>query len=168
MQHLIRKEVHQLCSTKYGGSLLRGLSAESLTKFKWKSVTTEIKLRAPVLYKLVQAAITRQKKKPCLSDIGIAIAVILKHRNKFLAQAQGIVSALLYTGHSSKQVSSYKLICNITWSIACECFKVYIHYDGHLHAYNYCYTLYDFGMQECTNAEQILLINMINIIVMFY
>ena len=78
----------------------------------WRTLLKELVQRTPVilykdiLYKLVQAAITRQKKKPCLSDIGIVIAVILKHRNKFLAQAQGIVSALLYTGHSSKQVSS--------------------------------------------------------------
>ena len=36
VQHVVRKEIHQMCSVRYGASLLRNLSTEALTRFRWK------------------------------------------------------------------------------------------------------------------------------------
>ena len=104
VHRIIRREMHQLCSTKYGGSFLRGLSAHAITTFSWKPVVAELKMRAPVLYSLLKAAIVRPRQKVSVSAIGIAASVMLRCRSKFLSQAQGVISVLLYAGHCSKQV----------------------------------------------------------------
>ena len=59
-----------MCSVRYGASLLRNLSTEALTSFRWKPFVMELKVRAPVLYGLIKAAVTRPKTKPGLSSIG--------------------------------------------------------------------------------------------------
>ena len=105
VQHVVRKGIHQMCSVKYGASLLRNLSTEALTSFRWKPFVMELKVRASVLYALIKAAVTRPKMKPGLSSIGIAASVMLECRNKFLCQVQGIVSHLLYAGHCSKSIA---------------------------------------------------------------
>lgn len=104
VSRIIQREVHQLCSTKYGASFLRNLSAVAVTSFSWKPVVAELKKRAPVLYMTLKAALTRPKKRVDVSALGITAAVLLKCRNKFLSQAQAVVSVLLYAGHCSKQV----------------------------------------------------------------
>ena len=50
-----------MCSVRYRASLLRNLSTEALTSFRWKPFVMELKVRAPVLYALIKAAVTRPK-----------------------------------------------------------------------------------------------------------
>lgn len=104
---VVRREVHQLCSTKYEASILRNTSPVALTTFSWRPVIAELKLHAPVLYAVVKAAIGRPKKKVDPSAIGIAAAIMLKFRSRVLSQIQAVTSVLLYAGHCSKQVCIY-------------------------------------------------------------
>ena len=108
---IIRREVHQLCSMKYGASVLRGTSSAALTSFSWRPVVIELKARAPVLYDVLKAVIARPKKSTDASAIGIAAAVMLKARNRFFSFPQAVTSVLLYAGHCSKQVSVSKCVC---------------------------------------------------------
>ena len=106
---IIRREVHQLCSTKYGECVLRNTSSGAVTSFSWIPVVAELKTRAPVLYAVIKAVIAkRQKTTVDPSTIGTGAAIMLKCRNKFLSQAQTVISVLLYAGHCSKQVRVYK------------------------------------------------------------
>ena len=112
---ILKKEAHQLCTTKHGSSILRKTASKDLTLFTWKKIVHELKLCAPVLYKFLKAVIVRKQKgaqKKFLkkqkyrstSSVGIAASIMLKCRNKFLSQAQSVLSVLLYAGHCSKQV----------------------------------------------------------------
>ena len=104
ISHIIQREVHQICSTKYGASCLRNLSQAAVSSFSWKSVVDELRKRTPVLYATLKAALTRPRMRVDVSALGITAAVLLKCRNKFLSQAQAVISVLLYAGHCSKQV----------------------------------------------------------------
>lgn len=102
---IIRREVHKLCSTKHGECILRNTSSAAVTSFSWMPVVTELRTRAPVLYAVIKAIIAKQQKTTVHpSTIGTGAAVMLKCRNTFLAQAQTLISVLLYAGHCSKQV----------------------------------------------------------------
>lgn len=110
---IVRREVHQLCSTKYGASVLRDTTSTSLTHFSWKPFLSELQSRAPTLYAVIKSATEKPRKGLNPSAICVAAALILKSRNKFLSQIQAVISVLLYAGHCSKQVSEYSKVLHL-------------------------------------------------------
>ncbi len=112
LQQQIQKECKQICSRKYGDSVLRlppaklkdFLHSSKLKGFQWREISHELKKKAPTLYGILRAACTKDGEEPNLLLLGMAASVLLKARNKFLCLPQAVVSVLLYAGHCSKMV----------------------------------------------------------------
>lgn len=122
---VIQREVHQLCSIKYGASVLRDTSPAAISTFSWKPFIAELKLHAPCLYAVVKAAIGRPKKTADSSAIGISAAVMLKRRSRVLSQAQAVTSVLLYAGHCSKRVGFFALAVPVMLVMVTTCISYY-------------------------------------------
>lgn len=103
---MLQREVAALCSDKVK-SVLAQKSKESVKNFRGvvSALLDEMKTRAPTLLSLLKWSMKTRKKRP-KTDIVIAMvtSIICKHRKQSACQFQRIVSLILYTGHSSKQV----------------------------------------------------------------
>ena len=109
---LIAKKVRKECaviSSRKHNSYLR-LSVAKLKSFSWESVESELKQHAPTLLSVLKA--TTQSSKGNSKIAGMAAAVLLKGRNKHLCLPQGVISTIMYAGHSSKMVSTG---CSSLW-----------------------------------------------------
>ena len=80
------------------------LSIKELESFTWSSVENELQQHAPTLLSLLKAVSSSKPSRVDLRVVGMAAFVLLKGRNKDLSLLQGIVSAILYSGHCSKMV----------------------------------------------------------------
>lgn len=105
----VEKECSQLCSKK-NPSCLRKTSKEDMLSFSMETLTVEIKDRAPLLYSLLSAAAVNPKSKAknpspqveC-GAIGMAAAICLRNRSKFMIAVQLLITDFLY--HSNWLVS---------------------------------------------------------------
>lgn len=107
---LVRKECQDLCTTTDGlTSVLRNTSPGNLKKFSWKEVLDELERKAPVLYAVLNASVSRFRKqhpkKVSQRSVAFAACILLRQRNKFMCAAQCVISVLLHAGHASKMVS---------------------------------------------------------------
>ena len=110
--HLIAKKITRECkriSSKKNSTLLR-LSLNKVKSFDWKLLRKELKRHTPTLLSVLEAASCNQPSKRNPRIVGMAAAALLKGRNKNLCLLQGVVSTILYAGHSSKKV---KHICMV-------------------------------------------------------
>ena len=72
-----------------------------------KTVMEEMQLRAPTLLSLLKWALkTKRIRQNCNAIIAVIVAIICKNRKSSICLFQRIISLILYTGHSSKQVST--------------------------------------------------------------
>jgi len=110
----LNNECNSLCSTAMP-SMLRQKDAESLTNFSFQALLEEIKSRAHLLYSVIMSvccpkkASERNTQKTVdskLGSIGMAIAILLRCRNKFMSAAHIVNSISLGRGHISKMVST--------------------------------------------------------------
>ena len=102
----VQKEMHTICSRKYGDSVLRLNSIAAVTQFSWKPFLQELKKQAPTLYSFIRSAVAKRQCNTSHFALGMNASILLKHRNKHLALAQAVTSVIMYSGHGSKQVSS--------------------------------------------------------------
>ena len=107
---LVRNECQDLCTTTDGlTSVLRNTSPGNLKKFSWKEVLDELEQKAPVLYAVLNASVSRFRKqhpkKVSQRSVAFAACILLRQRNKFMCAAQCVISVLLHAGHASKMVS---------------------------------------------------------------
>lgn len=101
----IHKEIRTIASTNTQ-SILHCKSKDSIKNFEWRNLQMEFTKYAPVLFRILTAATkTRVHRPNQFTVIGMCFAMILKHRNPKLNLLQKIVSLILYSGHSSKEVS---------------------------------------------------------------
>ena len=103
VNRLVRREVHSMCSRKYGDSVLRLSSLHAITNFSWGSLLRELQLQAPTLYSFLRAVLLKRGCKVHRHSVGMSATMLLKCSNKHLALAQGVISLVMYAGHSSKQ-----------------------------------------------------------------
>ena len=81
------------------------LSTGSMKEFQWKTLIKELCTYAPVLLNILQAAIkTRVPRSNTNAVVCTCAAILLKHRNPKMSLLQKIISLILYSGHTSKQV----------------------------------------------------------------
>ena len=81
------------------------LSSESVTEFEWSTLIEELHNNAPVLLSILQAASkTRVPRSNNNAVIGMCVAILLKQRNPMMSLLQKIISLVLYSSHTSKQV----------------------------------------------------------------
>lgn len=107
MCQAIRREIHVICSRKYGDSVLRLTSPAAVTQFSWKPVIQELKSQAPTLHSFIHSALAKRGRRVRPFAVGMAGSLLLKYRNQFLALPQAVISVVMYAGHCSKQVSSF-------------------------------------------------------------
>ena len=93
-------------------SIFRRSHPNDYLTFKWADYGLELETRAPVFFQLCKAIVEHgdhrnEKKKGSahLPAICMAIAVLLKERNREMIGLQTGISLLLYASHVQKQVS---------------------------------------------------------------
>ncbi len=110
---VVRKEMKVLCK-RSAPSILRDTSPKAMQSFKWDTLIDELKMNAPTLLQILQGC-TRTKRRgvstrgktytvPDNTIIGLCAAILLCHRNTQMNLVQRIISVLLYSGHTPKQV----------------------------------------------------------------
>lgn len=97
----VQKEIKAMVSNKTHSIL----STESLAEFEWSTLLEELHTHAPVLAGILQAA-TKTRVKRLNSDavVGMCASILIKNRNPKMSLLQKIVSLVLYSGHTCKQV----------------------------------------------------------------
>lgn len=101
---LIRNEVSNLCST--GSKSVLSQSPRNISDFHIVNDSLkDIETRAPTLLSLLQGALQTKRPRTNTNCIIVMITSMLcKHRKHSTCLLQRIVSLVLYSGHSSKQV----------------------------------------------------------------
>ena len=108
----VELECSNLCQRSTDSfSPFRKIPVGKLTDFQWKSFTKDLSVKAPILLRLISSIVAhsdyRNKRKVgSAHDPGIcmALAVLLKERNREMCGVQSLVSVLLYNSHVDKQV----------------------------------------------------------------
>ena len=104
---IISSEISKLCSFQVDSIL--GLPIKSFKNFSWKDLILEMKHHSPTLLSLLtsfnKTTQKRSRSNPeCI--IGICTAILCKHRCNRMSFLQKLLSVMLYSGHTTKQVSS--------------------------------------------------------------
>ena len=100
----LTKEVAAMCSRKFN-SILRAKDNESMLKFKFGTVMSELRNQAPTLLTLLQSCMkTRTPRANSQLIIVMIVAMIFKHRDSKCSLVHRILSVTMYAGHSAKQV----------------------------------------------------------------
>ena len=87
-------------------SIMRGQSFKSAKNFSWKKVITKLESYTPTLLNTLESVV-KIKTKRSNNDaiIVVCFSIFFKHRYQNMNIVQKIVSLILDTGHSTKQVS---------------------------------------------------------------
>jgi len=109
---LIDAECGKLCQRAGNPpSLFRKIPVEKLPEFHWKSCIKELEVKAPTLLQILSTIVSRndhrnQHKQGERHHPGIcmAIATLLKERNREMGGVQTFVSLVLFTSRVQKQV----------------------------------------------------------------
>lgn len=103
---MLQKEISSLCSTK-SKSVLAQKPKDLFTDFHGivSCLMREMGTKAPILLVLLRTTLkTRWARKNTDIVVAMIISIMCKHRKASVCQFQRILSLVLYTGHSSKQV----------------------------------------------------------------
>ena len=116
----IQKEMTTLCA-RNTGSILRQSSLQAVTKFSWDVLAEELQRVTPTLYTFLKgcvdvkrrapqkSATSKKQKSPRTTNtatLGICASILLRHKNVHMNTLQRLISLILHSGHSSKQVST--------------------------------------------------------------
>ena len=95
-------------------SLFRKIPTTDMASFQWSDFVNELKKNAPVFFQLICSIVShsdhRNMKKSGDSHfpgVCMAIAMILKERNREICGIQSLISLLLYQSHTQKQVNYF-------------------------------------------------------------
>ena len=113
----IQKDLTVLASKKGRVLCLRQKTLDALQSFTWEKLHLDLKMKAPTLYRVLQACVNVHRRKHagktghtkthCTHNsvvLGMCAALILRHRNQHLNLVQRIISLILHSGHTGKQV----------------------------------------------------------------
>ena len=107
---LLRREIKNMCSEKVN-SLLLDKSSGALSEFSWEKLKNELSSNAPTLFCILQGCtMTKVPRSNRDATIGICAAILLRFHYPKMSLVQRIISIVLYTGHSAKQVINSLLI----------------------------------------------------------
>ena len=109
---LINVEITELCKkSATPPSLFRQIPTEKLSNFKWSECIAELQLKAPMLLEMVSTLVScndnRNKGKRGDAHhpgICMAIAILMKERNREMCGIQTLLSLVLFTSRAQKQV----------------------------------------------------------------
>ena len=111
-KYIIRKlgsmahnEIVTLCSDKVNSTMLNP-HPDLLSSFTWEELYLEMNNHCPVLTQVINYATrTRQTRANQKAIICFCVAIMCNNRRTSMSLVQQIISVLLYTGHTSKEVS---------------------------------------------------------------
>ena len=111
-KYIIRKvgsmehnEIVTLCSDKIISTLLNA-HPDMLSCFSWEVLYLEISDHCPILTQVMKCETsTRQPRTNQKAIICLCIAIMHNNRRTSMSLVQQTISILLYTGHTSKEVS---------------------------------------------------------------
>lgn len=108
----LTNEFSSLCQKKEG-SIFRKISLMTMAGNMWDAFISELESKAPTLLHILTTLVSFNDKRNVSKagashypSICAAVAVLLKERNREMCGLQSLVSALLYSCHSEKQVST--------------------------------------------------------------
>lgn len=115
-------------------SAFRKLPVSKMSEFEWKVLIDELSSKAPmmlqILCTLTSANDHRNKHKSgSIHQPGICMAasVILKERNREMCGVQSLISLLLFSSHTNKQVRCVHTIIHLSIMLFCLQTCRYIH-----------------------------------------
>ena len=114
--HYIKKELAAMCSDTVNSILLQS-SSNDISSFTWEKLMDELAFNAPTLLYLLQCCTTTKSKKSADAIIGMCVALLCRHRRDRASLIQKIISLILYSGHTSKQVCCFTCACTCTTTI---------------------------------------------------
>ena len=107
--YLVGREVQKEIRKMAAESTHSVVGINALKDFVWHTVIDELRNHAPVLLGILQAATkTRVPRANTNAVIDTCAVNILKQRNSKMSLLQKTISLLLYSGHTSIQVSKHK------------------------------------------------------------
>lgn len=116
---ILRKEMTSLCSDS-AKSMLREKTASALTQFTWGRLYDELSVHAPTLLAVLESCTCTRKPRPNRTAVvGMCVAVLLKFRFQNMCLVQKIISLILYSGHSGKQVNNRYLVNQFIYILQC-------------------------------------------------
>ena len=101
MNKTVSEEVRTLTSKKHN-SYLQQIDCQSLMTFKWKTFEDELKVNAPLFFKLLSAACDKSDILP--APVLFSVATILRSRNPKMSAAHHIVALMLDDGGCKDKV----------------------------------------------------------------
>ena len=104
----LQREVAGISSDDFN-SITQLKSKDSVRDFKTviRSIVNEMMSKAPTLLSLFRSCLkTKKPKRNTEAMVAVLMSIVCKHRRPSSCIMQRIISLILYTGHSSKQVSS--------------------------------------------------------------
>ena len=111
---MIDEECSELCrKTPNKVSLFRCVPIEKLSDFTWDAFATDLKLKAPTIYQVLSLIVSHsdhrnevKKDRRHLPGICMAIATLLKERNREMCGLQSVISVALFASQVQKKVSN--------------------------------------------------------------
>ena len=107
----INSECFRICQLTKPLSPFRKIDASKCSSFQWKVLVEDISHKAPTLLKILSSIITSNDKRKQTAatsshhpGLCMAVAILLKERNREMCGLQSIISFLLYSSHVDKQV----------------------------------------------------------------
>ena len=113
----VQKEMTKLCA-KSTNSIFRQSSLEAITTFNWNTAEIELQQLAPPLYSILKGCVNVKRKRQRTKNvqehsslsskdtatIGVCAAILLRHKSVHVNTFQHVISLVLHSGHSGKQV----------------------------------------------------------------
>lgn len=109
---LLKSEVAGICSDNFH-SITRQNDKECVNDFDSvrKTLLSEMKSKAPTLFSLLTACLkTRKPRANTDTIVALIFSIMCKHRRPSACLFQRLISLILYSGHSSKQVRKLCII----------------------------------------------------------
>ena len=81
-------------------------STNTLCSFSWDDVISEMKVKAPLLHKLMKECTNTKKPRSSTQEsiIGILVAIMCKYRCAKACLVQKLLSVIMYRGNCHKNV----------------------------------------------------------------
>lgn len=113
LSSILKKEVAALCSNTFP-SVMRCKPKQISVDFGFKSLLKELSCQAPTLLELLKSCLkTKTPRVNVNLIVAMIAALICKHRRSSCSLLQRVISLVLYSGHSSKQVAIHSFFACI-------------------------------------------------------
>ena len=106
MGEVLHAEIAAICSDDFKSVMMvKSKSSVRSVDEVMKSIHTEMKAKTPMLLSLLNSCLrTRRSRSNTDTLLVVIVSIICKHRRPSACIIQRIVSLILYSGHSTKQV----------------------------------------------------------------